>query len=81
MVAKWAPLKMKQDNNFTPGRISWIFFNHKHIVTALKDKPKGWFSRIAGGFFNDSTDSSFGIKGGVGVKVDTIDNDPVNEGK
>jgi len=33
---------------FTPGRISWVYFNHKVVVNFLKDKPKGWFKQTAG---------------------------------
>ena len=49
-VAKWTPLEMKRDDIFTPGRISWVYFNHRYIVEALEHKPKGWFTRTAGGF-------------------------------
>jgi hypothetical protein len=43
---------MKHDDIFTPGRILWVYFNHKHIVNILEDKPKGWFTTTTGGFHN-----------------------------
>jgi hypothetical protein len=42
---------MKPDDIFIPGRLSWVYFNHKYIVDFLHDKPKGWFRDTAGGFF------------------------------
>lgn len=39
---------MEPDAIFTPGRISWVFFNHKAVVEFLETKPKGWFRETAG---------------------------------
>jgi hypothetical protein len=53
-VAKWTASQMEPGDIFTPGRLSWVYFNHKHIVDFLQDKPKGWFKETAGGFFGAS---------------------------
>jgi hypothetical protein len=41
---------MEPEDIFTPGRISWVYFNHKHIVDFLQNKPAAWFKDTAGGF-------------------------------
>lgn len=45
---------MKPGDYFTPGRIAWVYFNHKDVVKYLNDKPKNWF-RATGGHMNVST--------------------------
>lgn len=39
---------MAPGDKFTPGRISWVYFNHKGVVNTLRDKPPGWFGKTAG---------------------------------
>lgn len=44
-IAPWKGLPMKSGDYFIPGRIAWVFFNHKKVVNFLQDKPKNWFRK------------------------------------
>jgi hypothetical protein len=61
---------MRRDDIFTPGRISWVYFNHRFIVEELEHKPKGWFVSTAGGFLEAPAESESINKSEVEVEVE-----------
>ncbi|KAG0698483.1 hypothetical protein DFH29DRAFT_1002792 [Suillus ampliporus] len=48
-TAKWKALPMDQEDIFTPGKVTWVYFSPADVVKKLQDKENNWFLQTAGG--------------------------------